>query len=126
MPKTASKPQEAEGYKGILLHSHQEEATLPASYLILLPLELETINFCYFKPPMSWCFVMAALGNEYRLYYIKFQYHVSFLTIIEKEKGQHFTSLNTEMTKHLLESIILQIICTLPRTALYTSIANIL
>lgn len=66
--------------KGILLLNHQEEATLPASYLILLPLELETINFCYFKPPTSWCFVMAALGNKYRHYYTEFHTMLVFLS----------------------------------------------
>lgn len=66
--------------KGILLHSHQEEATQAASYLILLPLELETINFYYFKLPTLWCFVMAALENEYKHYSVEFHTMLVFIS----------------------------------------------
>lgn len=65
-PKIAGNHQklgESSGRNTHRLSRPQEEPPTPANTLTPGSQDCETISFCYFKPPSSWRFVLAALGH---------------------------------------------------------------
>lgn len=67
MPRIGRKLSKAGKKQGTILPYRFEGEHGPSETLILdfQPQNCETINFWYFMPPGSWCFVTAALGNSH-------------------------------------------------------------
>ena len=67
MPRMAGKPRKIEEARKILPQSQQREHGPDDSLIADSSLQnSKTNNFCCFKPPHFWCFVMVVLRNLYK------------------------------------------------------------